>query len=284
MEVQSVPGRPHPRVHGVEPQRDLRQLHRGPVEVDAVRVVEGDVRLGLLELARVLLRVDLLAPLLLRQLQIQLGQLVDRLVQERAGAESGLAHPPAQHLRRRDAGLLRFARVDAPLVVEAEAQRLLNRRPGQGLRCVVRGTGLPVPAGQPVHVRTDLVHHRVGQARLRVDGVLLDEDAVARRVRVQPAADLVGRDQPGPALRVATLGDLVHRLLGDETGVRHQALVHRAEVVDAEIGVADKPAPALALALDQGQVAQNLVQHLVAQAQVQGVVGAGEPSRRVGSG
>ena len=38
--------------HGVEPQRDLGQLDGGGVEVDAVDLVQGEVGLHLLQLAR----------------------------------------------------------------------------------------------------------------------------------------------------------------------------------------------------------------------------------------
>ena len=72
--------------------------------------------------------------------------------------------------------------------------------------------------------------------------------------------DVVGpldRDHPGTLGRVAALGHLVQVGLGEETGVGHQALVHRAELVDAELGVGDE-APVLApRLLAQQQVAEH---------------------------
>ncbi len=269
VQVQPVPGGLHPRVHGVEPQRDLRQLHRRVVEVNPVGVVQGDVRLGLLELTLVVLGVDLHAPLALGQAQVQLGELVHRFVEERPGPQRRLANPPTQHVRRVHPCLLRFLRVDLPLRVESEPQGLLDGGLGQRLGRVVRRAGLPVAAREPVDVRAHRVRRGLLLAGLLVDRPL-HEDAVARRVRVAPRGDLAARDQPGPGLRVTALGDLVLHLVHDEPGVGHQALVHGAKVVDAQVGVGNEAAPAVsALALDQGEVAQHLVQHVVAQPQVQ---------------
>lgn len=76
------------------------------------------------------------------------------------------------------------------------------------------------------------------------------------------------RHHPRPLLRVAVLGDLVEVFVGEETGVGHQALVHRAELVDTELGVRDEPAvgPLTALGfLGQQQVLQNPLSRLVAE-------------------
>ena len=62
------------------------------------------------------------------------------------------------------------------------------------------------------------------------------------------AVEVIGRGSIGtthePFDGVAVLGDLVEVLLGEEAGVGHQALVHRAELVDAELGVGDEAAVA----------------------------------------
>ena len=127
---------------------------------------------------------------------------------------------------------------------------------------VVGGAGLPVPAGQPVDERPGAVPDPLA-GREPVLVLLLDEHVVG------VDGDLGRGDHPGAAGRVALLGDLVQFLGGDEPGVGHQALVDRAELVDAELGVGDEPAAlVLALppaALGEHQPAQHLVQRLVPQ-------------------
>ncbi|GAM51428.1 hypothetical protein NS07_v2contig00257-0002 [Nocardia seriolae] len=79
----------------------------------------------------------------------------------------------------------------------------------------------------------------------------------------------VGGDDPGALLRVAVLGDLEKVFLGEESGVGHQALVDRAQLVDAEFGVGDEAAvgslAALAF-LGEQQVLQHVLDLLVAEA------------------
>ena len=93
--MQPEPGPLQARVHDIEPQRHLGQLHRGLVEVDAVALVQGEVGLDLLLLGLVVVRREpdpLLLQLLLAPFQVLAGELVDRLVEERAAAERRLAH------------------------------------------------------------------------------------------------------------------------------------------------------------------------------------------------
>ena len=78
--------------HGVEPQRDLGQLDGGGVEVDAVAVVQGEVGLHLLQLARVLRPGRSACPARpAGGVRYSRGELVDRLDEERPGAERRLA-------------------------------------------------------------------------------------------------------------------------------------------------------------------------------------------------
>ena len=70
--------------HGVEPERDFGQLNSGRVEVDAVDVVEGEVRLHLLKFLGVLLWVDAFAQLLLATVEVLGRELPDCLDGERA--------------------------------------------------------------------------------------------------------------------------------------------------------------------------------------------------------
>ena len=60
-----------------------------------------------------------------------------------------------------------------------------------------------------------------------------------------PSARVDGH-HPGALLGVAVLRHLVEVGLGEEARVRHQALVDRAELVDAELGVGDEADPAAA--------------------------------------
>ena len=76
------------------------------------------------------------------------------------------------------------------------------------------------------------------------------------------------RNHPRPLLRVAVLRDLIEVFLGEESGVGHQALVHRAELVDAEFRVGDEAAVS-ALAspglLGQQQMFEHMLGGLVAE-------------------
>ena len=82
----------------VEPQADLGQLDRGGVEVDPVALVQGEVGLHLLELARVAVGVEGLAQLGLAALQVLGRQLVDGLVEERPRTQRRLADREVQDL------------------------------------------------------------------------------------------------------------------------------------------------------------------------------------------
>ena len=79
-----------------------------------------------------------------------------------------------------------------------------------------------------------------------------------------PSARSTGH-HPRALLGVAVLGHLVEVGLGEEAGVGHQALVDRAELVDAELGVGDEAAVAALLLLAQQQVAQHPLQGGVAE-------------------
>ena len=80
-----------------------------------------------------------------------------------------------------------------------------------------------------------------------------------------PSARSTGTTQE-PLDGVAVLGDLVQVGLGEEAGVGHQALVHRAELVDAELGVGDEAAVLAPGLLAEQQVAQHPLQRRVPEA------------------
>ena len=154
------------------------------------------------------------------------------------------------------------------LLLDPLLQGELDGDRGQRLGRVVGGAGLPVPAGQAVDERAGPVPDPLPglEAVLVLD---LDEHVVG------VVGDLGGGDHPRAAGRVAaSFGDLVQFLVGDEAGVGHQALVDRAELADAELGVGDEPAAlgpapasaaAGALALGQHEAAEHLVERAVAE-------------------
>ena len=144
-QVQAEPGGLQAAVHDVEPDRDLGQLDGGLVEVDAVAVVQGDVGLDLLQVEGALVRFEAVAGLFLAQPQVLGGELVDGLVEERAGARA--------RARRPASGAPRPAVTVAALLLDPLLQGELDGDRGQRLRGVVGGAGLPVPAGQPVDER-----------------------------------------------------------------------------------------------------------------------------------
>ena len=92
--------------------------------------------------------------------------------------------------------------------------------------------------------------------------LVLDADEVVLGDAVGP----LDRDDPGPLGRVAVLGHLVQVGLGEEARVGHQALVHRAELVDAELGVGDEAAVLAPGLLAEQQVAQHPLQRRVPEA------------------
>ena len=103
-QVQAEPGRGQALRHGCEPQRDLGELDRGRVQVDAVHVVQREVGLDALQLGLELLRRDLFAQLLLAAGQVLLGELPDRLDRERARPERRLTDRQAEDFLGRGGG------------------------------------------------------------------------------------------------------------------------------------------------------------------------------------
>ncbi|MPM78010.1 hypothetical protein SDC9_125020 [bioreactor metagenome] len=210
--------------------------------------MQSDGRLDLLQLLRVLVRVDPLAQLLLTAGEVLLGELADRLHREGAGAEGRFAHRQVEDVA---------GRRTLPVLVEQLLQRLGDDEPGDHLGGVVRRGLLALPAGQPEDERAAGVHHRLGLAG----------DRIGRRDEVG-LGDVMGaldRHHPRALLRIAVLRHLVQIVLGEEAGVGHLPLVDRAQLVDAEIDVRDETAVLALLLLAQQQVAQHLLEGLVAE-------------------
>ncbi len=257
--MQAEPGGRQAFDHGVEPEGDLGEFDGGGVEVNPVDVVERQVRLDLLQLTWVVVRVDALAfgrQFLLAALQILLGELADRLDGERAGAEGRLADRHGEDLGRR-----------GPFVVLVEQlfEGLADGELRQDLGGVVRRRLLALAAGQAEHERAlfvqDRAHfagHLVGQPHEVVGG-----DAVGT----------VHRDDPGALAAVAALGHLVQVGLGEETGVRHQPLVNRAELVDAQFAVRDEASVLASFLLAEKQMGEDFLERHIAEADLVDVCG-----------
>ncbi len=261
--MQTEPRGAQALVHHVQPQRHLRQLAGGVVQVHAVTAVQRQVGLHLLQLVPVRLRVDRGIQLALPPLQVLVGELVDRLVEERATAHRGLTHPVVEKVAR------------GRVVVDQLGQRMLHHRAGQHLRRVVRGAALPIAARKAVDERAHRVH----------DETLLTGQRVLppHHVLLVVLAQLLALHQPRALGRITVLGELHQLPTGDETAVGHQPLVHRAELVDAQLRVRHVTRlAALALRrLRQQQQRQHPLQHRVAQIHVVDVVGV-PPIEQVG--
>src|SRR5690606_7007508 len=191
----------------------------------AVAVVDDEVVLHARPLFLVALRWNLLAELGLLALEIGVGELVHGLVQERAGAHGGLANGQIQDLVGGEgAG---FAGLAEPLL-----ERVLGEARGEDLGRVVRSIALAVAAGEAKEVGALGVAH--GATAL-----------VAHLLLVLVLIDAALRHEVGAGVRVVDLvfgAHLVQLFFGEEAGIREQALVHGAELVDAELRVGDAPA------------------------------------------
>ena len=122
----------------VQPERDLRKLHRHRVQVDAEHVPVGDEVLRLLQLLGVLALGDAPVQLPLPPLKVPLGQLVDGLVQERRRAHRRLAHRQTENA------------LGWHVLVDLLLEGVLHDRLGEALGSVVAGRLLAIPARQPV--------------------------------------------------------------------------------------------------------------------------------------
>ena len=168
---------------------------------------------------------DALAELLLLAGQVRLGELVDRLVQERRAAHGGLTHRQVEDV------------IGAELVGEPLLQGVLHQALGEHLRGVVAGGFLPVAPGHAV----DELAFRVHAQGLLAVHVVVDAFVVVELFQLRPGDEVAGIE----LVRVDVLapgGDLIELLGGEEAAVAEQRLVDGAQLVDAELGVADPAA------------------------------------------
>ena len=162
--------------------------------------------------------------------QVALRKLVHGLVQERRRPHRRLADGEVQDALR------------GHFVGNQLLERVLDDAAGQRFGGVVAGRLLPVPPGEPVD-----------EASLRVDAELLPPVVVqvVHPLGLGVLVEVAGRDEPRvlQVVRVVLrLLDLVQVLLREEPPVGKERLIHRAELVDAELRVGDAtppPAPAL---------------------------------------
>ena len=279
-----------PLRNGIEPQRHFGQLYGHGVEVHAEHIVVGNVHLHALAFGGVGVVGDGLAGLLLSGLQVGFGQLVDGFVQKGRTAHGRLADGELQDFIRRLAGQ------DFP-------QGMLDQAAGEHIRRVIAGGFFAGATGQAVDEGATWVFPRFTTKQgfgLRVLADAAGRHEIGGFQRVQPgiAAFLAGRQAAGtvryvdvplrglietirdslvitpffvtgrpPAagfggLRVAPhLEEVFFRKKATE---RQQRLVHGAQLVDAQRGVADAPpAAALATTRERHQF-DDLLQHVVA--------------------
>ena len=133
-ELVAEPGHVPALVDAVQPEGDFGQLAGNRIEIHPVHVAVGDVVLHLLQLVGVLRVRDPPAELALPALQVLLGELVHRLVQERGRAHGRLADSEVE-----DA-------VGRHVVRDELAQGVLDDAAGERLRRVVARRLLPVAA------------------------------------------------------------------------------------------------------------------------------------------
>ena len=249
-------------VDGVEPERDLGELDRHRVQVDSVHVAVGDEPLCPLKLVGVVRVGDPLSHLPLLARQVQLGELVDGLVQEGGGPHRRLAHRKVQDLVRRH-------RVRHEL-----AQAVLHEAPGERLRGVVACGLLAVAPPQPVDERSP------GVPAEPLAAVLVE---VVDALAVAVAFELGSGHEPR-ARQVVRLGlglpDLVEVDLGEEAAVGQERFVDGPELVDPELRVGDA-APAAARAPSAPALPRTAQRHQLDHA-LQDVVAQPDPVQERG--
>ena len=221
---------PEPRhvavlVDAIQPQGDLGKFHRHRVQVHAVHVPVGDVVPHLLQLVGVVRVGYPLPEFALPPLQIALRELVHCLVQERRRPHRRLADRQVE-----DA-------IGGHVVGDQLLEGVLDDAAGQRFGGVVAGRLLAVPSGEPVD-----------EASLWVDAELLPPLVVqvVHPLGLGVLVEVAGRDKPGvfQVVRVVLrLLDLVQVLLREEPPVGKERLIHRAELVDAELRVGDAAPP-----------------------------------------
>ena len=152
-QVQAEPGRLQPGDHGVQPERDLGELDGGGVEVDAVDLVQGDVRLDPLQFGAGTPRGRSSAPSSSwRRRQVLLGELADGLDGERPGARAPARRSSGRGSPRRS--------WSCPSWSSSSSSAWDDGEPGQHLGGVVRRRLLAFPAGQPEDERAPPVQDR----------------------------------------------------------------------------------------------------------------------------
>ena len=241
---------------GVQPQRDLSQLHGYGVEVDAVHVAVSYVHFHALQLVLALLGWDGLAKLGLAQAQVSLGQLVDGLVQEGGAAHGGLYHLEVEHLGGR-------------LALEQLLQRVVHQAARKALGRVVACARLALATSKAVDELALLVHARKAFLRAAL---------IAHTLVLVVLLKLVfGHEITHVELVERILGtlDLIEVFLGNEAAVREQRLIHAAQLVDAERGITDALTAMLAVGPRDAHEIHDMRHHAITQpggAHVRGVV------------
>ena len=240
---------------GVEPQRHLGELHSDGIQVHAVDVAVREEHPHLLQLAAVLrLRQGLRARHLHRMLHVKLSDLVDAFIQERRRSHGRLADAP-----REDLFCLRLVVGQAfELLLYEHFKRLLHEALRQNFRRVVRGRVLTLAPCHAVNeasllvlLRDLLTRHRILVPDLLVVGV---------------ARKFIGPHKVGGVKLVILHLGLLHLVkvgVREEPAVGKERFIDSAQLVQAQMRIADAPPAATALGafLGKAHEADHLLQN-----------------------
>ena len=231
-------GRLHVLVDDVEPEGEFAEFDGGGVEVHAIDVVRGDVRLHLLQFVAVAVGLDApvlpaaLTQLLLLVGEVSLSHLVDDLV-----LEGGGTHGRLQYLQFQQFGGGTLA---GSHLVDDALEGVFHRAACEHLGGVVGSRLLAVATVQAIDERA--LGQNLRLARLGVAEHLTDVEVAHATVRHEESA----------VLGLALLVYLYVVLLGIEPTEGEQTLIDAAQLVDTQVGITDASAVVLLLREREG--------------------------------
>ena len=249
VELEAEPGDEGSFVDGIEPEGDLGEFDGDGVEVHAEDVVVGEAHFDFLLFPGVVGVGDGKAGFHLLQAEVGFGELVDGFIEEGGGTDGHFADGEAEDFVGGFAGKKFF-------------EGVFDEAAGKGLRGVVGGGFLAVPAGETV----DKLALRMDEKALEAGVRIGDFDALGFLEFLHVGGgDEVGVD--GGIVGFVAGFDFVEVFLGEETGVAEEAFVNGPELVDAELGVGDAALAGVAAGavFPEGEAADNLLEDVVAE-------------------
>ena len=212
--LRTKPGHKTAFINGVQPQRDLCQLHCDGVQVDAVHIAIGNIHLYLLQFIEAVFVPNDHASLFFLAGDIGFGQLVDRLVQEGGAAHGWLADG-------------QFEDLICGLAFQEFLQGILHQALCQHLWRIVRGRFFTLSACQAIDEGAFLIH-----AELTFFLTMLVTHAFIFGVLIK----FCFRDEIAYIQLIKAVSctlDFVQVLFGDKASVGKQGFVHGPHLVDA---------------------------------------------------